>query len=602
MAFLVLANASAQDGARGLKTVEKAKIKEVKGNSGKRYAVCIGINGYEHRDIQDLRKARNDAKALGETLAEYGQFDQVFVMTDDIDPRYDKMQSYPRLRNINAKLEYLKDFVKPNDLFLFSFSGHGIANANNEGFLLPTDTDYNDVFASSFPIKNLVDWINGLGLKKTLLFIDACREKVAGSASRGFAKNNLRAERFERAEVSAVFYATKSGWYSYEDPKSDYGVFTKYVLNGLKGKADYQYGNRDGIVTFRELSTYVEEALTNYAMQEGLKQKPYTKINGEAYGDLAISTYSGTIDERKRRSKEDTEVSENLNAFGALELYSNVGGVIKINGEEIGKIERGSIVRIEDIHVGSHFLEIEHRFGVYRNEFSIREDRTSYLSNVVIANEREIRTIRGMNFVFIKGNSSIEDFWIGETEVSFGQFIDFVSDTDYESKNEWRKNYRENYEYYPVHNVSRDDCIAFVNWFSKKTRKNASLPTAKQWQYAAGKKNNSPYPWGNTWIKNIAHSKYSDPKGMLPIIGGRGPIQVQYFLKDLTIEGVTNMAGNVREWCSDEEKTSQGNVVGTIAGGSWKLSKSKNFESDYITSKPTHLAAEDVGFRIVIKD
>ncbi len=600
LVFLVLMSAAAQD--RGLRTVNKVKIKELKGNTGKRYAVCIGINGYEHADIQDLRKARNDAKALGEILAKYGQFDKVFVMTDDIDPRYDKMQSYPRLRNITARLDFLKGFIRPNDLLLFSFSGHGISNSDNEGYLLPTDTDYNDVFGSSYPIRELIDWIVGLGLKKTLLLIDACREKVTESASRGFSKNNLKAARFEKAEVSAVFYATKSGWYSYEDQNSDYGVFTKYVLEGLKGKADYQYGNRDGIVTFRELSTYVEEAVTNYAMQMGLKQKPYTRINGEAYGDLAISSYSASINERTRRSTENTLVEENPNAFGWLELYSNVAGVVKIDGEDFRRIERGSTLRIEDINVGSHFIEVAHKYGVYRNEFVIREDRTSYLSNIVIANNRDIRTIRGMNFVFIKGNSSIEDFWISETEVSFGQFISFVSDINYESKNEWQKSYRENYDFYPVHNVSRDDCMAFVKWFSKKTGKKASLPTAKQWQYAAGKKNKSLYPWGNKWIKTNPNSKHSDPKGMLPIIGDRGPIQIQYFLKDITIDGVTNMAGNVREWCLDEKKNSQGNMVGTIAGGSWKLSKSKQFKSGYVTSKLTYLAAEDVGFRIVIKD
>ena len=77
LVFLVLMSAAAQD--RGLRTVNKVKIKELKGNTGKRYAVCIGINGYEHADIQDLRKARNDAKALGEILAKYGQFDKVFV-------------------------------------------------------------------------------------------------------------------------------------------------------------------------------------------------------------------------------------------------------------------------------------------------------------------------------------------------------------------------------------------------------------------------------------------------------------------------------------------------------------------------------------------
>ena len=591
---------SAQEGARGLKVVKQVEIKSVEGNSGKRYAICIGINGYEHPEIQELSKARNDAVALGEVLKGAGQFDQVFVMTDEIDPRYDEMRLYPRLVNIRDRLKYLEDFIKPEDLVLFSFSGHGISNSAGEGFLLVADTNYNSVFETSFPIADVTDWLKRLKVRKSLLLIDACREKVTETASKGFSKNNLKSAKFDSAEVAAVFYATKSGWYSYEDRNSDFGVFTKYLLQGIKGKADYQLGNRDGIVTFRELSSYVEEAVTNYALELGLKQKPYTKIYGETFGDLALSSYSASINERTRGLQAGRQVKEDPHAIGDLEIYSNVSGQIKIDGSSREQIEEGSSRVIEELPAGNHFVEIVHDYGIYRYEFLIKEDMITHLSNIVILNERELKTMRGVNFVFVKGNAGIADFWISETEISFGQFIDFVNDTDYKSKNQWDKNFRKNYDFYPVHNVSKDDCLAFIEWFSKKTGQRFGLPSVEQWQYAAGKKYNISYPWGSSWNSSYCLNKNAQPGGMLPVVGGRGPIQTQYFLKDITKDGVTSLAGNVREWCADEKTSSEGDVIGIIAGGSWKLSKPRQFHATYTTSKPGYLTAEDLGFRIII--
>jgi hypothetical protein len=72
-----------QEGIKGV------RIKQMKNNAGERWAICIGINDYEDRSIIDLKKARNDAKELGKVLKEYGQFDRVYIMTDDLNPRDD---------------------------------------------------------------------------------------------------------------------------------------------------------------------------------------------------------------------------------------------------------------------------------------------------------------------------------------------------------------------------------------------------------------------------------------------------------------------------------------------------------------------------------
>jgi hypothetical protein len=63
------------------------RINRLANNAGKRVAICIGINNYEDNTFIRLEKAQNDAKELDKVLREFGQFDQVYVMTDDLDPR-----------------------------------------------------------------------------------------------------------------------------------------------------------------------------------------------------------------------------------------------------------------------------------------------------------------------------------------------------------------------------------------------------------------------------------------------------------------------------------------------------------------------------------
>jgi uncharacterized caspase-like protein len=97
-------------------------------------------------------------------------------MTDDLNPR-DK--GYPKLMNIRRKLDFLKGFIDPEGLVLFSFSGHGIANSEGEGFLVMADSYRQNFQGSSLKVKEIIDWLKEVKVKKSLLLLDACREQFA---------------------------------------------------------------------------------------------------------------------------------------------------------------------------------------------------------------------------------------------------------------------------------------------------------------------------------------------------------------------------------------------------------------------------------------
>ena len=603
LAFLFCALVSgAQEGARGLVVVGEPQIDELPSAAGKRYAICVGVNGYEDPGIQDLDKAGNDAKALGKALKEYGKFDEVFVLTDEVDPRYDRMGLYPRLRNIRDKLTYLQDFLTPDDLVVFSFSGHGISDSRGRGYLVPADADYNDPHGTSLPVEELVSWIHGSGIRKSLLLIDACREEVSETVSRGLSDDRLKAARYENSEVSAVFYATKTGWYSFEDQASDYGIFTRFLLEGIRGKGDYQYGNSDGVVTFRELSAFVQDGVSGYALSLGLKQIPYIHYNGETFGDLAVSTYGGTIDVRTRGMRDESGQEEDFGSgFGTIRIYSNAGGTVVLDSEPAGDIAQGETVVLDHIAAGRHFVEIVHDYGTYRTEAVLYGGTTVDVNNTVILEEEDPVNLLGMNFLRVEGAGAAGSFLMAETEVTMGMFAAFVDETGYTPDGKWDSGYRPNYGYYPVSYVSKRDADAFARWFSDRTGVRAGLPTLEQISSAGGKNRGLPFPWGKTWNPEYCHNSSTSPFGMLPIVGARGPVQVMYFFRDITLDGITGLAGNVREWCSDES-SSGGSTLGVIAGGSWQQNRARYFMAGFSTKKPVYHTAEDLGFRLVIMD
>ncbi len=261
------------------------KLKDLdENNGGKRHAIVVGINNYQDTGISDLSKARNDAKLVGKILREQGEFDQVFVMTDDVDPRNDKENLYPTKLNIEEKLDSLLRFSEPEDLVVFFFSGHGISDPDENGYLVTVDTVTDKQFNTSLRVNDVVQRLKNKGIKKSLLVLDACRDVLYSSKSSS--RNSLLEKEYSEAEVAATFYSTKAGYYSYEDDETDYGVFTKYLVMGMEGSAD---SNGDGVVAFSELEQYVQKGVKDWSTKKNKQQKPFTRLNGEKTGDLAIS-------------------------------------------------------------------------------------------------------------------------------------------------------------------------------------------------------------------------------------------------------------------------------------------------------------------------
>lgn len=95
-------------------------------------------------------------------------------------------------------------------------------------------------------------------------------------------------DRLTRSKGRAIITASRPSEVSIELPELGHGLFTYYLLEGLRGKGDL---NRDGIVSLQELYEYLEQQVTQKSRAVGGNQHPVMK--GELEGVLPLVRVRG---------------------------------------------------------------------------------------------------------------------------------------------------------------------------------------------------------------------------------------------------------------------------------------------------------------------
>jgi hypothetical protein len=216
------------------------------------WAVVVGVGRYTA--MPSLKFTDDDAYRFYSFLKspEGGALpdNQIAVLVDE---------SATRENILNTMREYFLR-ADQNDVVLLYFSGHGL-----DGCFLPVDYDgYNNKLRHE-EIKKIFQESKA---KHKLCIADACHSGSLnlseGLAAKGPAPVTLERyyKAFEDAEGGiALLMSSRAEELSLEDQNLRQGVFTYYVLRGMKGDADK---DGDFIVTVKELYNYVYLKVREY--------------------------------------------------------------------------------------------------------------------------------------------------------------------------------------------------------------------------------------------------------------------------------------------------------------------------------------------------
>ena len=226
---------------------------------GQKYALIIGISKYRNnsRGVQNLDYADKDARAIYEFLQQpaAGGFAPNNMLL---------------LINEHATLAHIRDaltnFIAKaaiNDLLLIFFAGHGAPDplAPQNLYLITHDTSVEAMPQTALAMPELRRYVEqNIQSKRLVLLLDACHSAgVSTEVTRDLANNltNLYLEKLlYQDEGRAIITSSDINERSRESQKwgNGHGVFTYYVLEGLKGEADT---NRDRFVSVGELFRFV---------------------------------------------------------------------------------------------------------------------------------------------------------------------------------------------------------------------------------------------------------------------------------------------------------------------------------------------------------
>jgi caspase domain-containing protein len=287
-----------QPGHQRRLTHRQSHLKKLAGEAD-RFALVIGVDQYQDDEISDLKGASNDAESLADALIRYAGFpsDQVIALTSA-----QSLERQPTRANILRRLSNLRQAVPEDGLLLVYFSGHGMERKTAHGqqaYLLPMDAqlggDISLAEDSAISVQSMRDRIRDTGVEQVIVILDACRNDPLQSRSVKL-RTTLMSDAFKKFDFSrnrgikafATLYAAQIGEVAYEDNDKRQGYFTSALVEGIQGKASASTGE----VTLAGLVKYVENRVPRLTALRGLKQQPFSVVEGFKADELIISISS----------------------------------------------------------------------------------------------------------------------------------------------------------------------------------------------------------------------------------------------------------------------------------------------------------------------
>lgn len=249
------------------------------------YAVVIGVSDYpDASGFSKLQYAERDAWAMNAVLKRFGYQSRPLVglhaTTENIKQA---------LQQLRQELLVAAEADAAPVSVIFYFSGHGFSfGPDKTSYLVTYDTDRLQAPDTGLRLDQVLRMLRTSGADRVVYLIDACRDRLdagtkgqSGRITQFFPTRNFG---------DYGLYAAAPGEVSFEEVIEDQGlrtgrgVFTHFLLQGLRGEADV---DGDLGISFQELAEYVHDKTEAYSQKQRRNQEPVFELS--ASGDILLT-------------------------------------------------------------------------------------------------------------------------------------------------------------------------------------------------------------------------------------------------------------------------------------------------------------------------
>jgi hypothetical protein len=244
---------------------------------GEIFAAVIGIDQYQH--VPSLRYAQKDAKAFCSYLR-----NNLGITDDHILELYNQQATASAVRSmLGTKLKQMAR--KPEDTVFIFYAGHGAPendpdSRDNDGitkYILTHEANPQDLYSTSIPMDEIARLFGRIRAERLVFISDSCFSGASGGRTilaQGTRAGHLSEgflERLAKGKGRIILTSSSANEVSEESDKYGHGLFTYYLLKGLRGEANV---NGDRYIDVDEISRYLK---VNISAETQGRQNPVMK-------------------------------------------------------------------------------------------------------------------------------------------------------------------------------------------------------------------------------------------------------------------------------------------------------------------------------------
>lgn len=245
-------------------------------------AIVVGVNDYkEQSGVQPLNYSVTDAEEVEKTLENVLGFETMLLRD-------------AQKKIVLETLSQASRKVKERGTLVFFFSGHGLGDKTNDKNYLMLNDSYaryrTELEQTALSMTEIYDVLKAEGVKRAVLFIDACRDNATYLTSKSPSDLSFL---YKESSGYHTVYAAEPGKFSYEVKglgeydDGGHGAFTYSLNRALRGGAELA---ADGRLMLRPVIEFIETDIRRVFERPQLRgkiQKPrYSVANGS--GDILL--------------------------------------------------------------------------------------------------------------------------------------------------------------------------------------------------------------------------------------------------------------------------------------------------------------------------